>query len=249
MTEETSKLILSWADKYETESFVFSDPIQFPWKWHEKRHEFGHTEGMANVEISAVITSWLSYGNRMHIIDKAGMVDDLMSKSSPYEFIIGKKYISFNSDITMYRFYKWSDFYRLCKRLDNIYKAYGSIDEYLRNHNCDNALQNLINLFRGIKGFPSDSTSACKRLCMMLRWLVRQNSPVDIGIWSFLDQSRLLIPLDTHVHRIALELGLTSRKSADMKTAVEITETMKEIFPDDPSRGDFALFGYGIEHK
>lgn len=249
MTEETRNLILSWADKYETESFVFSDPIQFPRKWYEKRHEFGHIEGTANVEISAVITSWLSYGNRMHIIDKAGMVDDLMSKSSPYEFIIGKKYISFKSDITMYRFYKWSDFYMLCKRLDNIYKAYGSIGEYLRNHNCDNALQNLIHLFRGIKGFPSDSTSACKRLCMMLRWLVRHNSPVDIGIWSFLDQSRLLIPLDTHVHRIALELGLTSRKSADMKTAVEITETMKEIFPDDPSRGDFALFGYGIEYK
>lgn len=249
MIEETRNLILSWADKYETESFVFSDPIQFPRKWYEKRHEFGHTEGTANVEISAVITSWLSYGNRMHIIDKAGMVDDLMSKSSPYEFIIGKKYISFKSDITMYRFYKWSDFYRLCKRLDNIYKVYGSIGEYLRNRNCDNALQNLINLFRGVKGFPSDSTSACKRLCMMLRWLVRHNSPVDIGIWSFLDQSRLLIPLDTHVHRIALELGLTSRKSADMKTAVEITETMKEIFPDDPSRGDFALFGYGIEHK
>lgn len=249
MTEETRNLILSWVDKYETESFVFSDPIQFPRKWYEKRHEFGHTEGTANVETSAVITSWLSYGNRMHIIDKAGMVDDLMSKSSPYEFIIGKKYVSFKSDITMYRFYKWSDFYMLCKRLDNIYKAYGSIGEYLRNQNCDNALQNLIHLFRGIKGFPLDNTSACKRLCMMLRWLVRHNSPVDIGIWSFLDQSRLLIPLDTHVHRIALELGLTSRKSADMKTAVEITETMKEIFPYDPSRGDFALFGYGIEHK
>lgn len=249
MTEETRNLILSWADKYETESFVFSDPIQFPRKWYEKRHEFGHTEGTANVEISAVITSWLSYGNRMHIIDKAGMVDDLMSKSSPYEFIIGKKYVSFKSDKTMYRFHKWSDFYMLCKRIDNIYKAYGSIGEHLRNHNCDNALQNLIYLFRGVKGFPSDNTSACKRLCMMLRWLVRCNSPVDIGIWSFLDQSRLLIPLDTHVHRIALELGLTSRKSADMKTAVEITETMKEIFPDDPSRGDFALFGYGIEHK
>lgn len=249
MTEETRKLLLSWADKYETESFVFSDPIQFPRKWYEKRHEFGHFEGTANVEISAVITSWLSYGNRMHIIDKAGMVYDLMSKSSPYEFIIGKKYISFKSDITMYRFYKWSDFYMLCKRLENIYKSYGSIGEYIRNHNCDNALQNLIHLFRGIKGFPSDNTSACKRMCMMLRWLVRHNSPVDIGIWSFLDQSRLLIPLDTHVHRIALELGLTSRKSADMKTAVEITETMKEIFPYDPSRGDFALFGYGIEHK
>lgn len=57
------------------------------------------------------------------------------------------------------------------------------------------------------------------------------------------------MPLDTHVHRIALELGLTSRKQADMRTAVEITNVMREVFPNDPARGDFALFGYGVEHK
>lgn len=59
----------------------------------------------------------------------------------------------------------------------------------------------------------------------------------------------LIIPLDTHVHKMALELGLTNRKQADMKTAVEITNAMREIFPNDPIKGDFALFGYSVEHK
>lgn len=80
-----------------------------------------------------------------------------------------------------------------------------------------------------------------------LRWMVRKDSPVDLGIWQRVDPKDLIIPLDVHVHNVALELGLTSRKRADMKAAMEVTEAMRQIFPDDPARGDFALFGYGIE--
>lgn len=82
---------------------------------------------------------------------------------------------------------------------------------------------------------------------MFLRWMVRKDSPVDLGIWQRVDPKDLIIPLDAHVHNVALELGLTSRKRADMKAAMEVTEAMGQIFPDDPARGDFALFGYGIE--
>lgn len=70
-----------------------------------------------------------------------------------------------------------------------------------------------------------------------------------MGLWHKLKADDLMIPLDTHVHRMALELDLTSRKRADMQTALEITGAMKEVFPNDPAKGDFALFGYGIEHK
>ena len=83
---------------------------------------------------------------------------------------------------------------------------------------------------------------------MLLRWMARKNSPVDLGLWD-IDPAKLIIPVDTHVHRIALELGLTKRKQADMKTALEITEAMREIWLDDPAKGDFALFGYGINNK
>lgn len=106
----------------------------------------------------------------------------------------------------------------------------------------------LIDMFDNIKGFPKDKKSACKRLNMLLRWMARQDSPVDLGLWD-IDPSKLIIPVDTHVHRMALDLGLTKRRQADMKTALEITDAMREIWPEDPAKGDFALFGYGINHK
>jgi len=84
---------------------------------------------------------------------------------------------------------------------------------------------------------------------MVMAWMTRKTSPGDMGLWEFISPKKLIIPLDTHVHRIALELGLTHRKQADMKTAIEVTNAMKEVFPNDPAKGDFALFGYGIKHK
>lgn len=114
---------------------------------------------------------------------------------------------------------------------------------------CISLLEALISLFPNQKGIPLNTTSACKRLCLLLRWLIRKDSIVDLGIWNLLPQSELLIPLDTHVFRMAKELNLTNRKQADMKTAVEISNKLKEVFPDDPTLGDFALFGYGIDHK
>jgi uncharacterized protein (TIGR02757 family) len=76
--------------------------------------------------------------------------------------------------------------------------------------------------------------------------LIRQDHIVDLGIWNLLPQSELLIPLDTHVFRLAKQIGLTDRNTADMKTVKEITQAMKEVFPTDVALGDFALFGYGV---
>ena len=96
---------------------------------------------------------------------------------------------------------------------------------------------------------PHDSRSACKRLCMFMRWMVRSNSPVDLGLWSqFIDCRSLIIPLDTHVLAQAKRLGLLKSQSPSMHTAIQLTQTLKEIFPHDPLLGDFALFGYGVNH-
>ena len=82
---------------------------------------------------------------------------------------------------------------------------------------------------------------------MFLRWMVRTDGIVDFGIWKTVFHPRqLIIPLDTHVHQISLELGLTQQRTATLKTALEITEALSHIFPDDPCLGDFALFGYDI---
>ncbi len=86
---------------------------------------------------------------------------------------------------------------------------------------------------------------AMKRMVMLLRWLVRKG-PVDLGVWDFIPQSELLIPLDVHVARISREMGLLMRSSNDFKAVVELTENLKKIDPSDPAKFDFAIFGLGI---
>ena len=84
---------------------------------------------------------------------------------------------------------------------------------------------------------------------MFLRWMVRKDSPVDLGLWNnIIDQRTLIIPLDTHVIQEANRLGLIKTKSTSMKVACELTEKLRKIFPEDPLKGDFALFGYGINN-
>ena len=85
---------------------------------------------------------------------------------------------------------------------------------------------------------------------MFLRWMVRNESPVDLGVWEhFIDKRNLIMPLDTHVMQQAQKLGFISTKTANMRTAIELTKQMRKIFPHDPLKGDFALFGHGVNNK
>jgi len=95
--------------------------------------------------------------------------------------------------------------------------------------------------------FPSPASgSACKRLCMFLRWVVRPDDGIDLGIWSGVPPSHLIVPVDLHIRRIARSLGLTGRNQADWKMACEITARLRELDPDDPVKYDFSLCHLGI---
>ena len=95
---------------------------------------------------------------------------------------------------------------------------------------------------------PESATSACKRLCMFLRWMVRRGAAVDVGLWAdFIALDTLVMPLDAHVVAEARKLGLLANEPASMATARKLTAVMSEVFPGDPLRGDFALFGHGRE--
>lgn len=144
-----------------------------------------------------------------------------------------------------------SDLRQLCARLKAVYEQYDSLEEALAASPYPNPVTKIQDVFRGIQGIPVlTGTSACKRLAMFLRWMVRKDGIVDFGIWgTSIQPHELIIPLDTHVHQISLELGLTEQKVATLKTAVEITEALKKVFPDDPCLGDFALFGYDINRE
>ena len=91
---------------------------------------------------------------------------------------------------------------------------------------------------------PADG-SACKRMNLYLRWMVRRTSP-DLGLWTFVNPAKLVVPLDTHVHRIATFLGLSRRKTADWKAARALTDRLAKLDPDDPVRYDFAICRLGI---
>ncbi|MBP5752923.1 MAG: DUF2400 family protein [Treponema sp.] len=99
---------------------------------------------------------------------------------------------------------------------------------------------------------PHGKDSANKRLNMFLRWMVRDNSPVDLGLWKWYKKTDLLIPMDTHVIQTAVQFNLLEKTSSAkmpapiMKNAIRLTDQLKEAFPDDPVKGDFALFGLGV---
>ena len=89
--------------------------------------------------------------------------------------------------------------------------------------------------------------SSCKRINMFLRWMVRNDDAgVDFGIWKSIKPAQLMMPLDVHVHRVAMKLGLVTRKQTDWKTVVELTENLRILNPSDPVKYDFALFSMGV---
>lgn len=117
---------------------------------------------------------------------------------------------------------------------------------------CENTRPDLAcvigEMFFGCAIVPQTKTSANKRVNMFLRWMVRQNSPVDLGLWKWFSPSDLIIPLDTHVLQVAKSLALLPPKATgSAKTAAALTDALREVFPDDPVRGDFALFGVGVD--
>jgi uncharacterized protein (TIGR02757 family) len=98
--------------------------------------------------------------------------------------------------------------------------------------------------------FPSPAAgSACKRLCMFLRWVVRPADGIDLGIWSGVSPSQLVMPVDTHISRICSYLGFTGRSSADWRMACEITAALRRFAPEDPVRYDFSLAHLGISEE
>lgn len=238
--QEIKYLLIRLAERYETEEFIKDDPIRFP---HEVAKRGGSKR---DIEISAILSSWLAYGRRPQFCLALQTLHELMHYK-PFEYLYSQSWRIFKDHHdTMYRFYTYHDFYTLMERLEILYShdAFVFEDKLSKYH----PISYLIACFHDIKEFPKSNFSACKRLNMLLRWMSRKNSPVDLGLWD-IKLSKLIIPVDTHVHRMALDLGLTKRKQADMKTALEITNAMREIWPEDPTKGDFALFGYGVNHK
>ena len=237
-------LLKEYALRYETADFLPADPS---WFMHQ-------VNGRHNQETLAFIASCLSYGNRKQFFPKIQYILDCTG-GDVFEWV--KSGLSTtdipDDDRCYYRLYTNHTMSIFLHALREMIAGYGSIENFVRSNATDGytAVEAICSFFakRNIEGIiPKDTRSACKRICMFLRWMVRDNSPVDLGLWTdFIDKRSLIMPMDTHVVQEACNLGLLNSRSASMAAARKLTNRMAEIFPDDPLKGDFALFGYGVD--
>ncbi len=226
--------LVSLADKYETKEFIKNDPSQF-------MHRYTIP---AQQERVAFIAAALSYGSRRQFIPK---IDSLLEN-------ISHGTLPPNNGDCFYRLHTNAQVRRFLRVTDDIYATHGTMLRWIAENDIHTAIDavKLITahfaLYNASDLIPKNATSSCKRVCMFLRWMVRDNSPVDLGLWSQqIDKSTLIMPLDTHVLQESVRLGLIKSKTGSMSTAIKLTERMKAIFPDDPTRADFALFGLGVD--
>ena len=240
------------AFKYECPSFIKDDPILIPHLFADKR----------DIEISAFITSIISWGNRKSIINSSKNIMSYMDYS-PYDFIMNHKKEDLSStDKSIHRTFNMIDLNYFIISLRNIYENYGGIEDIISDKKNGSNIQESISSFKKIffslehpqrtkKHLPSpiDGSSA-KRFNMFLRWMVRSNKKgVDFGIWKKIRKSELSIPLDVHTGRIARDLRLLSRSQNDSKSVKDIDARLREMDPNDPVKYDFALFGLGVYEK
>lgn len=254
---KTNKTLKSFLDKkyrqYNEPGFIANDPICIPHLFTKKQ----------DIEIMGFFASVLAWGQRVTIIKKCKELAELMD-NSPYEFIRNHK----EKDLKQFLNFK----HRTFNATDTLYFIEFLHQFYLKNKSLENAFltdrptvdvgPNLIafhDRFFSLKEYPERTKkhistparkSACKRLNMYLRWMVRMDdSGVDFGLWKKIKPSQLICPCDVHVERVARKLGLIVRPQMDWLTAVELTENLRLFDAEDPVKYDFALFGMGVEEK
>jgi len=243
-------------------SYIYSDPLKFPRQY----------DSPLDQEIVGIISSSLAYGRVERIFTSVEKILSIMGES-PTRYvqrfdppINGRDFDGF-----VHRFNKGEDIACLIWFLKQILNKHDSLGNFFssliqENHtNTEEALKRFSSSILSLDSspfygggelpknagvryfFPSpQGGSPCKRLNLFLRWMVRKDDGLDLGIWDFLSPSKLVIPLDTHIARLSQNLGLSARKNPGWKMALEVTESLKKLDPQDPLKYDFALCRLGI---
>ena len=241
------------ADLYNRVAFIAPDPISIP-------HLFSKRE---DIEIMGFWSAMLAWGQRPTILAKSRALVQLMD-GAPHDFIINHKPTDLKPFTTFcHRTFNGTDALYFIHFFRRVYTEWGDLETAMfgdlppETRSVEAGLNRLRSLFVNDDAFlprtgkhvssPAQK-SACKRLNMFLRWMVRKDDRgVDFGIWKSLSASALICPLDLHVERTARILGLLERPQTDWQAALELTENLKRLNPEDPVRYDFALFGLGVE--
>ncbi len=233
--------------KNNTEAFIKDDPVQFPHRYSD----------IHDIEIVSFLVATIAWGNRKMILNNANKMLDIMGKS-PYDYVMSGGFEKLEDSKCVHRTFFGRDLKYYCKGIQHIYNQLVSCSLenvfYNEEHDVWRGIENFRNLMAEANGVTSKHISnpcceapmkgsACKRLHMALRWLVRNDGIVDLGVWKRLSPKDLMIPLDVHVARVSRELGLLDRKSNDRMAVEILTEHLREFDAEDPVKYDFALFG------
>lgn len=237
---------------YNRPVFIESDPIQIPKKFQLRQ----------DIEIAALLSATIAWGNRKSIIKSAEKMMMLMGYA-PFDFVCHHS----ESDLEplknfVHRTFNGQDFIFFIKQLQRLYAEYPSMENIFLQAAEASSLQKSIHHFKNYMfdghfnirtaKHISDPTkgSAAKRINMFLRWMVRQdNKGVDLGIWTKLKPAQLSCPLDVHSGNVARKLGLLHRKQNDAKAVAELDNNLRKLDSSDPVKYDFALFGLGVFEK
>lgn len=238
-------------ERYNRPSFVTADPVSIPHLFTKRQDQ----------EIAGFFAAMFSWGNRPMIIRKSAELMQLMHMQ-PYEFcmdhseadlrsLLDFKHRTFNATDLLY----FVEFFRFH------YSTHNSFETAFTSHGTTirDMLTGFHEYFFSLEDAPARTrkhvstparNSTCKRLNMFLRWMVRNdNKGVDLGIWKNISPSILVCPVDLHVARVARQSGLLSRIQTDWQAAEELTQSLRELDPDDPVKYDLALFGLGVIEK
>jgi uncharacterized protein (TIGR02757 family) len=249
----TYQKLESLYDEYNKFCYIHPDPLEFLYNYDDVQDK----------EIAGLIASSLAYGNVKQILKSVSIVLNKMG-SSPYCYISANDKGNYINDFQgfKHRFTTCKDLVSFLSGIKEVLREYTSLQNCF-NHCITSSNSNFINaisLFTEIFNKYYDNSrsfllpspkngSACKRLMLYLRWMIRKDD-VDPGCWNdTISPSKLIIPLDTHMFNISKQFGFTTRKTADFKTAIEITNTFAAVNPIDPVKYDFSLTRFGIRDE
>ena len=253
MSQDLKIFLEKKVDEYDQPFFITADPICIPHSFIKKQ----------DIEIAGFFAAIFAWGNRTTIINKSRLLMQLMD-NAPHDFCLNhtdedlKKLLTFK-----HRTFNPTDLLYFIEFFQQHYKKYDSLEiafsKWMKKNDStiENALNGFYDYFFSLPDVPKrtmkhiaspNKKASCKRLCMYLRWMVR-NGAVDFGLWKNIKPSQLIIPLDLHVSRVAKRFHLLQRNQSDWLAALELTESMRQFDDKDPAKYDFALFALGVLEK
>lgn len=230
--------------------FIGNDPVQFPRRFSRRQ----------DIETVAFLTAIIAWGRRTMICRDAERMLTLMDHE-PYAYVMEQGYEDLDPRMNLHRTFFAEHFQWFLRGLRRIFRDYGSLDSFsaaVGAGKCEAPAWKLVEEMERVMRDENQGldcpqclpvnlrNTALKRVNMALRWLVRDDGIVDMGIWESIPKSKLYIPLDVHAGNTARSLGLLDRKANDRKSVELLTSELAAIRPEDPVFYDYALFGIGV---